>query len=212
MFVRNGVPESRIDVVPYGVDSAGLKPGADAPASIAAPLTLGFMGSLAPHKGVHLLIEAVRKVSGDIRLSIHGRTSDFPDYSKQLRDLAAGDERVEFHGPYLREALGTILSAMDVLVLPSLWYENTPFVALEAFAAGIPVVATDVGGLAEIVQDGVSGKLFRRGDVADLARCLQDLVDKPELLSRYRDGIPEVETLDTNVRGLEAMYRGGAVS
>ena len=99
-----------------------------------------------------------------------------------------------------------------VLVLPSLWYENTPFVVLESFAARTPVVATDVGGLAEIVQDGVNGELFRRGDAADLARCLQGLVDDPTLLARYRDGISEVETLDSNVRGLEAMYRGGAGS
>ena len=119
---------------------------------------------------------------------------------------------MEFHGPYSREALATILSAMDVLVLPSLWYENTPFVVLEAFAAGTPVVATDVGGLAEIVQHGVNGELFRRGDAGDLARCLQGLVDNPERLAGYREGIPEVESLDRNVLDFEAMYRGGAGS
>lgn len=211
MHVVNGLPGGRIDVVPYGVDTDGLVSPTHA-AESGPGVTVGFIGSLSPHKGVHLLVEAVKQVSGDVRLSIHGRTSDFPDYSRQLEDLAAGDPRVELCGPFSRERLGEVLSRLDLLVLPSLWYENTPFVVLEAFAAGVPVFATDIGGIAEIVRDGVNGELFRRGDVQDLAQRLQHTVEDPGILTRYRDGIGEVKSLESSIRELEAIYRGDGVS
>lgn len=210
MFVHNGLPGERIDVVPYGVDTGVLV--AARRDRDGGPVRVGFMGSLAPHKGVHLLVEAVRQVRGDLRLSIHGRTTDFPDYSRKIEEMAAGDSRVELCGPFPRAKLGEVLSGLDLLVLPSLWYENTPFVVLEAFAAGVPVLASDLGGAAEIVRDGINGELFRRGDAQDLAGRIQRVVEDPGLLGRYREGIREVKTVEAAVRELEAMYRGDGPS
>jgi glycosyltransferase involved in cell wall biosynthesis len=85
-------------------------------------------------------------------------------------------------------------------------------VVLEAFAAGVPVFATDLGGVAEIVRDGINGELFRRDDVQDLAQRLQRAVEDPGILARYRDGIGEVKSIESSVRELEAIYRGDGVS
>ena len=78
--------------------------------------------------------------------------------------------RITFRGPYGHEELAEAISSIDVLVVPSVWYENTPFVVLEAFATGRPVIASDLGGLSELVKDGVNGRTFRAGDPGALMR------------------------------------------
>ena len=77
---------------------------------------------------------------------------------------------------------------------------------LEAFAAGVPVIASDLGGLAELVRDGVDGELFAAGDVADLSARLARLAAEPERLSRYRSGVRQIKTLDDHAAELDAIY------
>jgi glycosyltransferase involved in cell wall biosynthesis len=100
-----------------------------------------------------------------------------------------------------------VLSEIDVIVVPSLWYENAPLVIQEAFATKTPVITTNLGGMAEAVDHGINGLLFERGDVADLARQLRRIVNEPELLDGLRAHIPTVKTIDEEVTELEANYR-----
>jgi glycosyltransferase involved in cell wall biosynthesis len=93
------------------------------------------------------------------------------------------------------------------LVVPSLWYENSPNVILEAFAHGTPVIASNHGGLSELVQDGRNGLLFPPGDAASLGRQLQQLLDEPDLLPRLRLGIPPVRSMAEELDALEELYR-----
>jgi glycosyltransferase involved in cell wall biosynthesis len=97
---------------------------------------------------------------------------------------------------------------MDVLVVPSRWYENGPGVIFEAFAAGIPVVATNLGGMSEFVRHERDGLLFGLEDHGGLARQLRRLVEEPGLLERLRAGIEPVKTVQENVDELEVMYGG----
>lgn len=204
----HGIPAERMDVVPYGLDEGRMRGLARRGGRSArgGPVVFGYVGTLAHHKGVHVLVEAFRVVRGEARLRVHGRETDFPDYAERLRALAGEDERIEFAGPFDVEQLGDVLLAVDVLVVPSIWYENTPFVVLEAFAAGVPVIATDLGGLSELVRDGVDGELFPRGDHADLARRMQALVDDRERIDAYRRGVGPVKSLSRNASELEAIY------
>ncbi len=94
----------------------------------------------------------------------------------------------------------------DVLVVPSRWYENTPFVVLEAFAAGVPVLAADLGGLSEAVIDGHDGELFAAGDVQDLRARLERLAAQPDLLDRYRAAISRPKGMRDNAAEIEAIY------
>ena len=99
-----------------------------------------------------------------------------------------------------------MLSDIDILVVPSIWYENSPLVIQEAFAAGIPVMASNLGGMAEAIRDEVDGLLFERGDVEDLAGKLRRFAQEPELLNQLKMGIPSVKSIETEVEELEKIY------
>jgi glycosyltransferase involved in cell wall biosynthesis len=205
MFARNGFPAERIEVVPYGLE-AGAVVRADV-VRPRSPLRVGFAGVLSPWKAPHLAVEAVRKVAGAIRLTVHGRTDEylFRDYIARVLRAAEGDARISFPGAFGRERLGAVLADLDVLVVPSTWYENTPFVILEAFAAGVPVIASDLGGMAEIVRDGVNGFLFTAGDAESLASVLRECVARPERLRGLRTGA--VPSIADNYERFLACYR-----
>jgi glycosyltransferase involved in cell wall biosynthesis len=139
-------------------------------------------------------------------LDIYGNLNRFKRFLKHLRRLAGSDERINFAGPFQRERVGQVLSALDVLVVPSRWYENQPGVILEAFAAGVPVIATDLGGMSEFVKHEENGLLFELENAEDLARQLRRLGEEPGLLERLRAGIGPVKTVQDDVDELEALY------
>ena len=146
------------------------------------------------------------KVQGDCRALLRGRKTDFADYSDTLVAAAAVDARITVDDAFDRDQLALALAQIDVLVVPSTWHENAPFVVLEARAAGLPVLASRFGGLVEVVEDGVDGDLFAPGDAADLARCMQRLLDEPERLSRYRRAVQPPKTLAAAVTEFERIY------
>ncbi|HKZ27199.1 MAG TPA: glycosyltransferase [Rubrobacteraceae bacterium] len=169
---------------------------------------MGFIGTLAPHKGCDILIRAFKSLPRGLgaTLTIYGNLERFESFVGKLRELAKGDERINFAGPFQREKVGRVLTELDTLVVPSRWYENQPGVILEAFAAGMPVVATDLGGISEFVKHEENGLLFERENVEDLARQLRRLGEEPGLLEKLRDGIGPVKTVKENVDELEELY------
>ncbi|MBL8901314.1 MAG: glycosyltransferase family 4 protein [Planctomycetes bacterium] len=208
MFARNGIPEERIEVRSYGLDRRRLQSleSVSRSARREGPLRVGYIGTLSHYKGVHVLLEALRLTAAPLDVRIHGRFEDFPDYSAGLRRLAAGDERVAFLGPFGVEQLGAVLADLDLLVVPSLWYENTPFAVLEAFAAKVPVLATNLGGMSEIVRQEDNGELFERANPHDLAARLERLTREPERLDRYRASIGSAKRIDQSADEIENLY------
>ena len=189
-FVQNGFPRDRLALMPYG-----LAPDRIRKVDVArprSPLRLSFCGVLSPWKAPHLLVDAVRASSVDVRVAIRGRIDEpmFQAYIDDCRRRAAGDPRIEFAGPYSHADAGTVFGDMDVLVVPSVWYENTPFVVLEAFMAGVPVVASDLGGLSEVIRDGENGLLFRAGDAASLRAAIERLASDRALWAGFRVAAP----------------------
>lgn len=190
MFGKNGFPRERITVVPYG-----LEPGRIVPIATARPrrpLRLAFCGVLSPWKAPHLVVEAVRASAAPVELRVHGRTEEsmFAGYIAKVRAAAGGDPRITFPGPYAAAQAPQVFADMDALVVPSTWYENTPFVVLEAFAAGVPVIASDLGGLKEVVRDGENGLLFRAGDAMSLRATIERLAAEPGLHARLLPKAP----------------------
>jgi glycosyltransferase involved in cell wall biosynthesis len=140
---------------------------------------------------VHVLIQAFRKLAATdkpVELHLYGGLETNPNYVNHLRELAAGDARIIFHGRFDNQRVPHILHDLDVLVVPSTWYEIGPLTLMESLAAGTPVVASALGGMAERVIAGVNGLLFKSGDSDDLARQLQRLIHEPELLAQLRAG------------------------
>lgn len=172
------------------------------------PLRIAVIG-LGEHKGAHVLIQAVRKLADlDLSLRIYGRPSDCPEYAQRLRELAGGDRRVEFSGVFPNDQIGAILSQLDVLAVPSLWFENAPLVVYSAQAAGVPVVASDVAGIAELVTDGDNGWLFPAGDVDGLAAILARVAKDRGLISRASGRARMPKTIATYADELLAVYGG----
>ena len=207
LLVSNGVGRGRIRVSHYGIDTSRIA-GAQRERRPSSTLRLGFVGTLAPHKGCDLLIRAFKGLPPDLgaTLSVHGDPGRYPSFAEQLRELAASDERITFHGAFPREEVGRVMSEVDALVVPSRWYENAPGVVFEAFAAKVPVVATDLRGLSEFVRHDENGLLFGLDDAEDLARQLRRLSKEPGLLERLRGGIGRVKTVREYAEELEELY------
>jgi GT2 family glycosyltransferase len=114
---------------------------------------------------------------------------------------------VRTSGAVRQERVPQALAEIDVLVVPSIWPENSPLVIQEAFLAGVPVVGSRIGGIPEAVTDGVNGLLFNPGDASDLASKLARLIDEPSLLETLRAGIPPVRTITDDIGDSRALYQ-----
>ncbi|MFO1052837.1 MAG: glycosyltransferase family 4 protein [Planctomycetota bacterium] len=173
MFVRNGFDASRVHVIGYGLESGRVERRAvTRPRN---PLRLTFAGVMSPWKGPQVAVRAVRRTQARVRLRVHGNLDEkhFAEHIAELRRLAGDDPRIEFAGAFGADRISDVLADTDVLLVPSTWYENTPFVMLEAFAAGVPVACSALGGMAELVEPGRNGFLFPAGDDAALARLIE---------------------------------------
>ena len=126
------MPAGRVRVVPYGLEPGRVR-RSDA-VRPRRPLHVGFCGVLSPWKAPHVAVDAVMQVAGPITLTVHGRTEEglFQGYIDALRARAQTDPRITFAGAYDAARAGEVFASLDLLVVPSLWYENTPFVVLEA--------------------------------------------------------------------------------
>jgi glycosyltransferase involved in cell wall biosynthesis len=207
LFLRNGYDGARMVHVPYGVERpAGTL--RRLPVNGPGTVTFGFFGSVNPQKGLEVLVSAFRQYKSEaFRLVVRGNMAHFPKYAKRVRGFAETDPRIDFRGPYGHRELTEALSSIDVLVVPSVWYENTPFVVLEAFSAGRPVVASDLGGLSELVKDGVNGRTFRAGDPGALMNVLHDFAEDPGLVARLASAIGPVRTLAENAADFERLWQ-----
>lgn len=214
VYRDNGVQRD-IRVVPYGHDIGWAKD--ILPRQVTAPLTFGFMGRITPAKGVHVLIEALRHLSAELplRVDVWGDPRQEADYVRTLPELDGGHPPLCFRGRFGREQMAEVFNQIDVLVVPSVWYENSPLVVHEAFAARKPVIASNLGGLTEAVTHRVNGLVFEPGNARALAACLRDLTVHPELISQLRDGILPVKTIQDEVEALTKLYQttgaGGGV-
>ena len=213
-FEGLGFETARLAVSDYGFPSPG--PRRRAPGT--GPLRVGYVGTLVWHKGVHTLIEAVRRVPADrIETLIFGDTETFPDYTAELRRLATGAP-IRFMGRFDRDDSAAVYDQFDVLVVPSIWLENSPLVIHEAFMAGVPVVGSRIGGIPNLVEDGVSGLLVDPGSSEALAQALEMLAaDRPRLEAMTRQ-LPAVKSIDEDAREwdeippLASRTRRGAAS
>jgi glycosyltransferase involved in cell wall biosynthesis len=184
---RDRIGGARQDVVPWGL--AGLERLTPAPPAHfrgPEPLTLLFAGQIQPHKGLAVLLRALATCRRTHRLTVHG--DDTTPHALDCKRLAAQlnlTSRVRFLGQREHaETLSLLGRSGHVLVVPSLWDEPFGLVVVEGMALGLPVVASDRGGPAEVIRHGDTGFLFERGQVAALAALLDRLEEDRELCIR----------------------------
>jgi glycosyltransferase involved in cell wall biosynthesis len=200
-LIEFGVPDEHVSVVSNGFryDPARVRPKQPG-----RRLRFGMIG-MHRLKGLHLLIEAFRELPQHAaELRVYGQVAD-PRYAAEQQRRAQG-YNIRFCGIYAQEALYDVFSEIDVLVVPSIWYENCPTVIREAFATGTPVLASDIGGMAEAVEDGVNGLLFAAGDPVDLRRKLDWLIQHREALPAMARAIRPPLTVEQCTDGIVALY------
>jgi len=171
-------------------------------------------GRLGPEKGVDILLRALVTVASSrpqVSLEIAGDGPQRP----WLTDLSARlglTGRVTWTGPLEPDELGRRYRGAGVFVLPTLWMENCPIAVLEAMSYGTPVVATRIGGLPELVEDGVTGALVERGDVSGLAAVLLELLGEPERTAAMgraaRRRFLDRHSASGHARRLAGLYQG----
>lgn len=195
-----------IDVIPHGNDLAWAAPNQTKTASKA--IRFGYIGQILPIKGVHCLIDAFQRLPKHVsaELHIYGSLDKDAVYVASLREQARDNLQIYFNGPFQRAALGRVFAGLDVLVVPSLWHETYGLVIQEAFAAHTPVIASAVGAIPEFVHDNVNGLVFEMGNVQELARQMQRVIDEPTLLPRLRDGILPVKDIQAEVAQVLNVY------
>lgn len=189
-----------------------MKPGPeDRPTT--PPVAVGYLGRFDPIKGVYDLARAVTSLPPDvpIRVEFRGPVRDRADRAvlHELRALVAGDPRVTFAPAVGETEALRVLADYDVLCCPAVCLEGGPTVAIEAHAVGTPVIGTRIGGLAELVTDGVNGRLIPPGDWRALADALRDMAKNPVgTIDRWRLALPPARTMDQVAADYLTLYNG----
>jgi glycosyltransferase involved in cell wall biosynthesis len=205
-YLRLGVPRERLVVSDYGFEPAASTPRKQAPV-----LRIGFVGTLVWHKGPHVLLEALHRLSAvsgsPPRYNAHlfGDVSTFPLYSDRLEKMAK-ELPVTFEGRFDRSRVSEVYANLDVLVVPSLWPENSPLVIHEAFQHGVAVVGSRIGGIPDLVRDEVNGLLYDPFSAGALATALGRLLGDRELLTRFVSAAPVVKAIADDAREWEERY------
>lgn len=174
-FIDWGLDASRIRLMPNAVALPRLEPSGECRAR---RNRFGYFGNISRHKGALVLLDAgVRLGAGgaDVRIAMHGGLgwADAGFRDAFAAKLQAAEPLVQHLGPYDRADVGALMRTVDWVVVPSIWWENAPLVIHEARAAGRPVIGSGIGGMAELIEDGVTGFLVPPGDAAALAEVMQ---------------------------------------
>lgn len=151
------------------------------------PLRLFFAGQLERHKGIDMLIDAIQSINTPIELIIAGEGT----YRNYVKHIAKDNKHINYLGFVSIDQIVSCMGLVDAVIVPSLCYENSPTIIYESFMAGVPVIASDIGGVGELVEDGVNGYLFKPGDKDDLIRVLNKMDEKKESCFEIQDEIQE---------------------
>ncbi len=202
---------ARIELLRFGVDRALFSGGR--PPSPDGRLRIGFLGTLVPLKGPHVLLEAWLRVPASLRargrLVLRGPARHGQAYQEALLDLARRGG-AEIPGPLARADVPAFLHATDLLVVPSLWFENSPLTIQEAMACRTPLCVSDLGGMAELVVPGETGLRFPAGDVAALTEVLVNALEGRAGLDRLYAHPLVLPTFDEHVEQVLLRYAARA--
>ena len=196
-YVAWGLAEDRMKVIENGLDIATAADARPLKSPRERRSRFAFFGQMTPYKGVDILLDAIGRIpekvwGDDARLMIYGGNLERqPEaFQKKVADCIekAGD-RARFYGSYQNAEMPKLMSSADWVIVPSVWWENSPIVIQEAFFHGRPIISSNIGGMAEKITDGKDGIHFRVGSAEDLADKMVDALTEPDLWERLRKGI-----------------------
>lgn len=193
ILIRNKVAADKIVYSAQGLAGKPVRVGK----LTVKPIRIVFAGRISRYKGVHLIIEALKQLpAGSITVDLYGQVTE-DAYAAKCISESQKMEGVNWKGQVEPHAMIGIFAKYDLLCLPSTFSEMSPLVIQEAFAAGIPVVASNVYGNAEQIEDGVNGWLFDFKNVQSLVEKLIRLINKPSLIDLAKNKIQEPRSFET---------------
>ncbi|MCI4625520.1 MAG: glycosyltransferase [Candidatus Magnetoovum sp. WYHC-5] len=207
LFNHTGlISEGRFILSRHGFDYTKKK--AIAKRQVSDTITFGYIGTVQYHKGVHVMVEAFKKTNNPtIRLQVWGGCFGETEYRDKLVEIASADPRITFLGQYEFNDVERIISSMDVVIVPSIWYENAPLTISTSFAFGIPVITTNIGGMGEMVQDGFNGLTFEVGNPYELSIKLNKIAENPDLIEHFRKNIRYPIRIEEEAFNTELVFK-----
>lgn len=195
-------PGTPVWVIPYGVP----EPCTDHQRRpVGTPLRVGVIATLMAHKGIHVAVRACQGLGGIVTLDIWGNTDADPDYTRALQQ-ELDPEVVALKGRFEEADRDRILAGLDLLIVPSIGLESFGIVAAEAMAVGTPVIASRLGALAGLGDEGRFGATFPAGDAGELRTWLLRLVERPGLLESWRASMPRSKSVHDHALEIDAVY------
>ncbi len=199
IYINYGISMDKIVYIDYGFDKTlinGVKK------NYSNKIRFGFLGRIIPVKGISILIEAFNKLDhSKSELNLYGGIPNSLRFFKEQNHNSS----ITFKGSYNYKEINRILSDIDILVVPSIWFENSPLVIHEAFLAKIPVITSNLGGMAELVTDGKNGLLFEPGNIEDLTNKMDVFIKNPDLIKKFSQKT-YVRSIQEDVKEIENLY------
>jgi glycosyltransferase involved in cell wall biosynthesis len=196
-FISQGIDEDKIRYLKYGFNTHKIIYNKKV-FEKKSKINYGFIGRVTPTKGIKVLSKAFAQLPSKI-IHIYG------DIGAQKRFLET--KNIIFKGGYDNNIINDVLNNIDVLIVPSIWYENAPLVIQEAFLAGIPVISSDIGGMSELVIDGVNGFTFKVGNSEDLKNTINKISDNPTILNDLKNCRDSVIDIKADVLEIRKIYK-----
>jgi glycosyltransferase involved in cell wall biosynthesis len=210
-LLANGIPREKLVVNRQGVAADVRSKIAVEHGKVGELCQLGFLGRWDPIKGLHVLVEAFKRVPKDLPVQLDICAVEAGPDSKRYRDQversAAGDPRIRILPPITSTDGKAFFSNLDVLMVPSQLLETGPLVVLEAFAAGRPVIGSRLGGIQELVSDGLNGLLVSHDDVGAWTSAIVRFASNPILAGQLSEGIGRVRTMSDVASEMAVLYR-----
>lgn len=205
VLVTNGIDINKLHFIEQGVEEWYAK--SDEPRHESSPVKIIFIGRISAIKGVKLLMEAVKEIDDEnFLLDIYGDSGEDEQYIGECKVISECCRTLAFKGRLNPDKKYEVMRSYDLLALPSSVQEMSPLVIREAFAAGIPVLASDSMGAKEQIQDGKNGWLFRMNDKKDLKEKLKMLISHPEKLIEAKNYMPPLRTFTDVAREYKKLY------
>lgn len=195
-FISHGIPKEKLLYSQYGFDKSRI-PFKKRTYTTSSQVKFGFMGRIIPTKGIATLIDAFADI--DANMFVYGGIDE--NRKRYLKH-----SNIHFMGAYNNDDVDSILQSIDVLVVPSIWLENAPLTIQEAFLAGVPVIASNIGGMKELVRDNVNGYLFQVGEPDALKDIVLRIQNNPEILNQLQSSRDDIRSIEDDVNFICNLY------
>ncbi len=196
-FIEQGIEAEKIRYLKYGFNTNKITYNKKE-FTKNSKINFGFMGRVIPTKGIKVLVDVFKEFPNEV-LSIYG------NIGVQKRFLET--KNIKFKGAYNNNTINDVLNDIDVLIVPSTWYENAPLVIQEAFLAGIPVITSNIGGMAELVENNVNGFTFKVGNSEELKNIILNISNNPTSLNKLQNFRDNVVDIEDDVKAIIKIYK-----